>query len=83
MKSAKPFPKLALTKSEAAQQLYPDIPYDCALPQDWVDTAAASGFDVRPHFVWGYPPGTILGLPLPLTQTGQTWLDNHSEELTQ
>ena len=62
------------TKSEAATILYPGITCDTALPQDWVNRATIDGFDVRPHFVWGYPDGSILGLPLPITQTGANWL---------
>ena len=41
--------------------------YDTALPQPWVNTMTASGFDPRYEVVWGYPKGSCLGFPLPLT----------------
>ena len=65
------------TKGEAAQILYPDWNCDTALPQPWVDyTLSTTGFDVRPHFVWGYNRSTVFGQPLPLTATGADWLEN-------
>jgi hypothetical protein len=60
------------TKEAAAARIYPGITFDCALPQPWVDGHA---FDVRPHFVWGYPQSYLFGLPLPLTHEGRDWLD--------
>ena len=63
------------TKDQAAKRLWPDITYDCALPQPWVDAARdVDGFDVRPHFVWGYPPGSVFGRPLPLSDEGKAYL---------
>lgn len=66
------------TKADAATLLYPNVPFDTALPQRWVDaTLAETGFDVRPHFVWAYPPNSCLGEPYPLTQAGHNWLREH------
>lgn len=62
------------TKLEAAQILYPGLVFDTALPQLWVNEALRAEFDVRPHFIWGYPAHNILGMPYPLTQEGYDWL---------
>ena len=63
------------TKDRAAERMYPGVTFDCALPQDWVNEAESSqGFDVRPHFVWGYPEGSCFGMPLPLSTEGVTFL---------
>jgi hypothetical protein len=60
-----------MTKGELASLVYPDITYDTALPQPWVDQCQELGFDPRPCFVWGYPPGSsVMGQPLPLTKEG-------------
>ena len=64
---------LGLPKEEAAAKLYPDITIDTALPQGWVDAHAAEGFDVQPHFVWGYPDFLIYGEALPITEAGYVW----------
>jgi hypothetical protein len=65
------------TKSEAAVRLYPGLVFDCTLPQSWVDTCLKeSDFDVRPHFVWGYPNGLFFGNPYPVSQTGANFLKN-------
>lgn len=69
----KKLPK-GLTKGEAAKLLYPGLVVDWALPQYWVDKHAPV-FDVRPHFVWGYPDDSLFGKPYPVTQEGQTWLE--------
>jgi hypothetical protein len=56
-----------MSKGELAAQLYPDITYDCALPQSWVDGMYQRGFDnVASLFVWGYPDNDSNGYPLPL-----------------
>lgn len=57
-----------ITKGELANRIYPHIAYDTALPQDWVDQCTTEGFDPRPCFVWGYPRGSVMGKPLPLTK---------------
>ncbi len=65
-------------KSDTAKLLYPGISFDTTLPQDWVNSATrptpANQIDIRPHFIWGYPAGSLLGRPLPITQTGSDWL---------
>lgn len=66
MKITKNMP--VMTKGEAATLLYPGITCDCALPQHWVDEMQNEyEFDVRPSVVWGYPAGSVFGIPLPLT----------------
>lgn len=56
-----------ITKGELAKQLYPELTYDTALPQGWVDAVTTSSFDPRGCVVWGYPKGSCLGAPYPLT----------------
>jgi hypothetical protein len=56
-----------MTKGELAALVYPSITFDTALPQDWVNRCMDLEFDPRPCFVWGYPAGTVMGRPLPLT----------------
>ena len=63
------------TKEELARRLYPTITFDCALPQDWVNEMSSKGFDPRPCVVWGYPPHSIFGLPLPLTAEAEKSLN--------
>lgn len=53
------------TVGELAAQLYPDLTYDTALPQQWVDLCIDRGFDPRSRVIWGYPNG--WGKPYPLT----------------
>ena len=55
----------SITVAEIARELYPDMQFDTALPQEWVD---ACSFDPRGQVVWGYPSGTLRGCPLPLTR---------------
>lgn len=55
------------TVGELAARLYPDITFDYALPQSWVDIVRDRGFDPRGKVVWGYPKGSLHGFPLPLT----------------
>jgi hypothetical protein len=59
---------------ELAHQLYPDLTFDTALPQPWVDACANRGFDPRGQVVWGYPMGFISGHPLPITVEGMLGL---------
>jgi hypothetical protein len=56
-----------MTKGELAALVYPNTTFDTALPQQWVNRCMDLGFDPRPCFVWGYPAGTVMGQPLPLT----------------
>jgi hypothetical protein len=53
---------------------YPDLVYDYAIPQDWVDAMVRRGFDPRGHVVWGYPRGGIAGQPYPITVEGMLGL---------
>jgi len=66
-----------MTKGELAVKILgPDVTYDCALPQHWVDEMQHNhGFDVRPHFVWGYPERSLWGGPVAITEQGQAFAD--------
>ena len=67
---------VGLDKSRQAGKLYPDLTFDSALPQPWVDEMLrVYEFDVREHFVWGYPSGSFIGGPFPVTQIGADWLE--------
>lgn len=64
---------MSKTVTELAEQIYPDRNYDTALPQQWVNSMAERGFDVRGHFVTLYPkPGdSVLGFYMaPITPEG-------------
>ena len=63
------------SKGELAKLVYPDTTYDTALPQDWVNAVTKQGFDPRPVVVWGYPKGSIFGMPLPLTVEAEAELE--------
>ena len=63
------------TKGELAAELYPDVTYDTALPQGWVDVTTVD-FDPRRNVVWGYPKGSVMGLPLPVTTEARDHLAN-------
>jgi hypothetical protein len=57
------------TVGEAARYCYPNITYDTALPQEWVNAMQQEAeFDPRGCVVWGYPKGTVMGIPLPITR---------------
>jgi len=58
---------LEFTKDELARALYPGIPYDTALPQEWVDLMGTYDWDPRSSVVWLYREGDIYGRPAPLT----------------
>lgn len=60
------------TKEQAASRIYTGITFDTALPQGWVNDAYP--FEVVPCFVWGYPAGSLFGIPLPLTKAADKWL---------
>ena len=53
--------------TQLAESIYPDLTFDTALPQDWVNAMTQSGFDPRGQVVWGYPPRCSFGQPYPLT----------------
>jgi hypothetical protein len=60
--------ELEFTKDELAGLLYPGIPFDVALPQQWLDEVTNEHFDPRINCVWGYPTrNKVFGEPLPLT----------------
>ena len=46
-----------MTFNELAEQTYPGVTFDTALPQQWVNIMANRGFDVRRNFVTLYPKG--------------------------
>lgn len=63
------------TKGELAEKVFGEkgIPFSIDLPQSFIDAAehALVGVDVRSHFVWIYPKGTLFGEPGPLTTVGR------------
>lgn len=62
---------MLINKAELAEQRYPGMTFDCALPQDWVDSLKAGFSDlVIGHFVWLYPEGSVFGIPAPVTVQG-------------
>ena len=66
-----------MTKGDFAKDIYPDITYDTALPQPWVDQIMREcNFDPRPCVVWGYPKGSCFGMPLPLTLAAADFLSD-------
>lgn len=62
------------TKGDLIDLLNPQVTFDTALPQDWVNHITKMGFDPRGQVVWSYPKGTVFGLPMPLTQEARTAL---------
>jgi len=63
----------------AAKELFPDLIFDTALPQMWLNMFKDAEYDiVRAQTVWGYPPGEALfGLPYPLTHSAKQVLEHH------
>ena len=57
------------TFNELAEQTYPGVTFDTALPQQWVNRMAYRGFDVRGHFVTLYPKDSIAYMA-PITAEG-------------
>ena len=57
------------TFNELAEQTYPSVTFDTALPQEWVNRMAYRGFDVRGHFVTLYPKYSIPYMA-PITDEG-------------
>ena len=47
--------EMTFSSSELAEERYPGVTFDCALPQTWVNQMDERGFDVRGHFVTLYP----------------------------
>jgi len=59
------------TFNELAEQTYPGVTFDTALPQQWVNRMADRGFDVRGHFVTLYPTSSMFGFYMaPVTNEG-------------
>ena len=58
------------TVGQAAERMYPDVTFDTALPQTWVDAHQDDGNEVLGHFVWLYPSGSTFGMPAPITVEG-------------
>ena len=69
------------TKGDLIDLLDPQVPYDIALPQGWVDDVTDRGFDPRGQVVWAYPQGTLWGLPMPLTVEARAALIELNERL--
>lgn len=59
---------LSLTTGDLITLVAPQVAYDTALPQEWVDRVTQKGFDPRGQVVWAYPHGYIYGMPMPLTE---------------
>lgn len=56
------------TVTELANQIYPNLVYDTALPIDWVRLCTTRGFNPVGQVIWGYPLRSLWGQPYPLTQ---------------
>ena len=69
------------TKGDLIDLLNPQVPYDVALPQDWVNHITKTGFDLRGKVVWAYPKGTVFGMPMPLTEEARSALIGLNERL--
>lgn len=61
---------MLINKAELAEQRYPGMTFDCALPQGWVDQVNQQVSNVVGHFVWLYPKGNLFGIPAPVTELG-------------
>jgi hypothetical protein len=57
------------TVYELAEQTYPGVTFDSALPQDWVNAMQERGFDTRSHFVTLYPKDSLAYMA-PITPEG-------------
>jgi hypothetical protein len=52
-------------------EFYRGVTYDTALPQGFFDECLRlTGFSPFGRMVWGYPPGVLYGLPLPIKLEG-------------
>ena len=70
---------LGLTKGDLITLVAPQVAYDTALPQEWVDRMTGQGWDPRGQVVWAYPHGYVFGMPMPLTEEAR----RHLAELKQ
>jgi len=57
------------TVNQAAEERYPGVTFDTALPQQWVNVMAERGFDVRRNFVTLYPKDSVAYMA-PITTEG-------------
>jgi len=57
------------TVNQAAEERYPGVTFDTALPQQWVNIMANRGFDVRRNFVTLYPKDSVAYIA-PITTEG-------------
>ena len=57
------------TVNQAAEERYPAVTFDTALPQQWVNIMANRGFDVRHNFVTLYPKDSVAYIA-PITTEG-------------
>jgi len=57
------------TVNQAAEERYPGVTFDTALPQQWVNIMANRGFDVRRNFVTLYPKDSVAYMA-PITTEG-------------
>jgi hypothetical protein len=57
------------TVNQAAEERYPGVTFDTALPQQWVDAMSERGFDVRGHFITLYPKDSVAYMA-PITTEG-------------
>jgi hypothetical protein len=59
------------SKGERAARLYPDVTFDYALPQSWVDKMTELGHkNVAGNFVWIYSGEGMMGEPGPISDEG-------------
>lgn len=67
-------------KTEAFEKIYPGMPYDTALPQDWLNQFKGEDYHtILSGTCWGYPSGCIFGIPCPVTVQADWLLGKQSE----
>lgn len=80
-----------MDKNEVTERMWPGVTFDTALPQPWVNAIMAEDaywvgcdhgkFDPRGQIVWGYPKGSLFGLPLPLTIEAMCFLYSNANNI--
>ena len=70
------------TVQQAADKAFPDMTYDCALPQAFFDSCLDNGFDVRGQCVWVYD-NSIFGAAGPLTRSAAEYFKAQGIEYAQ
>ncbi len=72
-----------MTVGEAATSIYGEMVFDTALPQFWVNWMRDNmDYDVRGHFVWGYPAEhSTMGAATPITAEGYRLVTERNDEL--